>query len=64
MTKLVWMKNLKKLKLSDGAIAYLSSLSSFSSDDDNYDKNLNDELKFLEYIKLLIEFGKYLIKYL
>jgi hypothetical protein len=36
---------------------YLKFLGAFKSDDDDYDKDLNNELKFLDYAKDAIEFG-------
>ena len=37
---------------------YLKFIATFQTTDDDYDKDLNNELKFLDYTKDLIEFGK------
>jgi len=36
---------------------YLKFLGAFQSNDDDYDKDLNNELKFLDYARDAIEFG-------
>jgi hypothetical protein len=47
----------KNVSFSAGSREYLNFLGNLPRNDDNYDKLLNEELKFLEYAASLVKFG-------
>ena len=47
----------KNLSFSAGSREYLNFLGNLPRNDDNYDKLLNEELKFLEYAASIVKFG-------
>ena len=47
----------KNVTISEGSREYLSFLGNLPRNDDNYDKLLTEELKFIEYAASLVKFG-------